>query len=152
MAAVLEELINNLYEIVQDAWSVPLGGDKCVIERDKVLDILDELRECLPADLKMAREIVEKRNDFLAAGRKEGEAIKRQAEEHARQLVSEHDIVVEARRKSAEIVANADRKSRELRRVTSEYCEELLKSTEESVSSTLEDAKKARAKFRSLLK
>ena len=146
MAAVLEELINNLYEIVQDAWSVPLGGDKCVIERDKVLDILDELRECLPADLKMAREIVEKR------GRKEGEAIKRQAEEHARQLVSEHDIVVEARRKSAEIVANADRKSRELRRVTSEYCEELLKSTEESVSSTLEDVKKARAKFRSLLK
>ena len=92
-------------------------------------------------------EIVEKRNDFLAAGRKEGEAIKRQAEEHARQLVSEHDIVVEARRKSAEIVANADRKSRELRRVTSEYCEELLKSTEESVSSTLEDVKKARAKF-----
>lgn len=152
MAAVLEELINNLYEIVQDAWSVPLGGDKCVIERDKVLDILDELRECLPADLKMAREIVEKRNDFLAAGKKEAEAIKRQAEEHARQLVSEHDIVVEARRKSAEIVANADRKSRELRRVTSEYCEELLKSTEESVTGTLEDVKKARAKFRSLLK
>ena len=67
----IDELINNLYEMVEDAWAMPLGNDRCVLEREKVLDILDEVRANLPSDLKMAREIVEKRNDIIAAGKKE---------------------------------------------------------------------------------
>ena len=63
----IDELINTLYEMVEDAWSMPLGNDRCVLEREKVLDILDEVRANLPSDLKMAREIVEKRNDIIAA-------------------------------------------------------------------------------------
>ena len=67
----IDELINTLYEMVEDAWAMPLGNDRCVLEREKVLDILDEVRANLPSDLKMAREIVEKRNDIIAAGIKE---------------------------------------------------------------------------------
>ena len=37
----LEELINALYDMIQDAKSVPLSSDKCIIERDKALDMLD---------------------------------------------------------------------------------------------------------------
>ena len=36
----IDELINNLYEMVEDAWAMPLGNDRCVLEREKVLDIL----------------------------------------------------------------------------------------------------------------
>ena len=50
----IDELINTLYEMVEDAWSMPLGNDRCVLEREKVLDILDEVRANLPSDLKMA--------------------------------------------------------------------------------------------------
>ena len=42
MANGIEETITTLYEMVQDAWSLPLGAEKCVVERDKVLDLLDE--------------------------------------------------------------------------------------------------------------
>ena len=81
MANTLEELVNSLYDMVQDAWAVPLGADKCVIEREKALDILDEIRETMPQDLKMARDIVERRNDVLSAVKREADAIKKQAEE-----------------------------------------------------------------------
>ena len=39
MASGIEEILTTLYEMVQDAWSLPLGADKCVLERDKVLDL-----------------------------------------------------------------------------------------------------------------
>ena len=52
MANNIEELISSLYEMVQSAWSLPLGQDKCVVERDKVLDILDEISSQLPGELK----------------------------------------------------------------------------------------------------
>ena len=57
----LEELITALYDMIQDAKSVPLSSDKCIIERDKALDMLDDLSAQLPAELKQARTIVQSR-------------------------------------------------------------------------------------------
>ena len=78
--ATLEELINRMYDMVQDAKGIPLAGEKCIVERDHMLDMLDELREALPNDLQQAQEIVAKRSEMLASGKREAEAIRRQAE------------------------------------------------------------------------
>ncbi len=148
----LEQLINSLYEMVQDSWTVPFGGDKCMIERDRVLDILDELRMNMPSDVKMANEIVEKRNDLIAAGKREAEAIVKQAEDTARQMINETEIVQQSRRKAKEIIGNAEIQSRELRRIANDYCEDILKRAEESAAQSLEEIKKARARFRASAK
>ena len=58
MVAVLEELVNSLYDMIQEARSVPLSAEKCMIDREKALDILDEIRTNMPKDLEMARAIV----------------------------------------------------------------------------------------------
>ena len=50
----IEELIGTLYEMVQDARSVPFSSDKCAVEREKVLDLLDEISNQLPGELKQA--------------------------------------------------------------------------------------------------
>lgn len=152
MVAALDEVVNSLYQMVQDAWSVPLGGDKCVIERDRALDLLDELRVNMPADVKMAKDIVEKRNELIATGKREAEAIRKQAEEAARQQVSEAEIVQQARRKAKEILGNAEIQARELRRVANEYCEDTLKRAEEAVATSLEEVKKARSRFKTAAK
>ena len=110
----IDELVSTLYEMVQDAGGIPLMSDRCVIEREKALDILDEIRANIPSDLKMAREIVEKRNEFITAGKREAEAIRKQAEELARQKVNENDIMNEARRRSAEIIRTAEERAKEL--------------------------------------
>ena len=56
-----EDIIGALYDMVQDARSMPLAADKCILERDKVLDLLDEIIAQLPAELKQSRTIVESR-------------------------------------------------------------------------------------------
>ena len=38
----MEDILNALYDLIQDARNAPLSADKCVVERDKVLDMLDE--------------------------------------------------------------------------------------------------------------
>ena len=146
--ATLEELINRMYDMVQDAKGIPLAGEKCIVERDHMLDMLDELREALPNDLQQAQEIVAKRSEMLASGKREAEAIRRQAEEDARQMVSETEIVVAARRKAKEVQGNAEIQARELRRVANEYCEDTLKRTEEAVALGLEEVRKAGSHLR----
>ena len=67
MASGIEEILTTLYEMVQDAWSLPLGADKCVLERDKVLDLLDEISNQLPGELKQAKikELRQVTNDYV---------------------------------------------------------------------------------------
>ena len=33
------QLLEMLYTMISEAWGVPLGNDKCIIERDKVLNL-----------------------------------------------------------------------------------------------------------------
>ena len=62
-----EDIIGALYDMVQDARSMPLAADKCILERDKVLDMLDEIIAQLPGELKQSRTIVESRNELIRA-------------------------------------------------------------------------------------
>ena len=55
----IEDIITTLYDLIQDAKNMPLASDKCILERDKALDLLDEIIAQLPAELKQSRTIVE---------------------------------------------------------------------------------------------
>lgn len=149
--STIDELIMTLYEMIQDARSVPLG-DRCLIEREKALDILDEIRADLPAELKMAREIVEKRNEVISAGKREYETIKKQAEDYAKQRVNDHEVVTEARKRAADIIAGAESRSREIMKAAGTYCEDAMRRAEDALSQTADEIKQSRIQFRQLLK
>lgn len=151
MAGGIDELIDVLYGMVEEAWSMPLGRDKCLIERERVLDILDELRVNLPGEIKAARDVVEKRNELLAEGKRDADAIRHQAEEKAAQLLDEHELVVQARQKSTEILNNAEAKSRELKLAASQFCDEILTRTEQTVNATLGDLQQVRQNFKAAM-
>jgi hypothetical protein len=59
---VLERL-EMLYTMVTEAWGVPLGNEKCIVERDKVLNLLDEIKAQLPSELSEARRLVNARDE-----------------------------------------------------------------------------------------
>ena len=69
----IEDLISILYETVQDARAVPLSSEKCIIEREKVLDLLDEISNSLPGELKQAKTIVDSRSEVITNARREAE-------------------------------------------------------------------------------
>ena len=120
MASGIEEILTTLYEMVQDAWSLPLGADKCVLERDKVLDLLDEISNQLPGELKQAKTIVESRNEVITNAKREAENILKQAEQRARQMISHEEVYLQAQKEADDLMKNAQAKIKELRQVTND--------------------------------
>ena len=149
MVAVLEELVNSLYDLIQEARSVPLSTEKCMIDREKALDILDEIRTSMPKDLEMARAIVEKRNEMVAAGKKEADDLRRKAEEYVRKTVNESALVAEAQKQADEIVSGAEQQAAQLRSAVSAFCSDKLSATEACAEATLEEVRKCRQQFES---
>lgn len=146
----IEDLITTLYDMVQDARALPLGADKCILEREKVLDLLDEIIGQLPAELKQSRTIVESRSELISQAKREAENIVRKAQEEAEHLVSKEVIYEEAKHKCAELVAQTQSQIAGLRKVSNEYMDDALRRTEEAIAQSLADVKDTRAKFNAL--
>ena len=170
MANSVMELLDMLYEMIDDAKG-GLGGF-CKIERDKALDILDEVRGSFPAEISEARKLMETRNEFMENAKADADRIRKQAEgdaeqlgkraeDQARRMINEHEITAAARlqanekmrqaeAQAKELVTTAERRSNELKNVANEYCEDALRRTEEAVSEALNEVRQSRSKFRSL--
>lgn len=146
----VEELINKLYDMIQDARSLPLGADKCIVERDRVLDILDEISNSLPNELKQAKTIVDSRTDLIAKAKREAEGMIRQAQAQAKQMISQEEVYRQAMAQANEMVRAAQEKIRELKRVTNEYVDGALKESEESIAQALAEIRETRSRFRKL--
>ena len=146
----IEDIISALYDMIQDARALPLGADKCILDRDKVLDMLDEIIAQLPSELKQSRTIVESRNELIGQARREAETIVRQAQQKAQELVAQEAVYLEARRQCKEMYDKTQEKIAELRKVSNAYMDDALRRTEESIAQSLNDVRETRVKFRSL--
>lgn len=147
----IENIISALYDMVQDARGLPLGADKCILERDKVLDMLDEIISQLPVELKQARTIVESRNELIGQARREAENVIRQAQEQATQMITEETIYKEAKRQCQEMLNQTQVRMAELRKASNDYMDDALRRTEESIAISLEDVRNTREKFAALV-
>ena len=145
-----EDIIGALYDMIQDARSMPLAADKCIVERDRVLDMLDEIIAQLPVELKQARTIVESRNELISQARREAETVLRQAQEQAKQLVTQEAIYQEAKRRSEEMVHQTQNRINQLRKAGNEYMDESLRQTEETIAKALKEVQDTRMKFRTV--
>ena len=146
----IEDIIGALYDLVQDARAMPLAADKCILERDKVLDMLDEIIAQLPGELKQSRTIVESRNELISQARREAEGILRQAQDQAKQMVTKEAIYIEAKKRSEELVAQTQERINQLRKAGNEYMDDALRRTEETIAQALGEVKDTRMKFRTL--
>lgn len=149
MADMLQDLIHSLQEMVEDAKPVPLGGDKCIVDREKMLYIINETIRFLPEDLEIARDIVAKRNTIINEAKEQSDDMIKKAQFQVQKMVSEQEIVFEATAEAREILLNAKTKSAEMKKVATDYCADALQRTEEGIASIFEDVKSTRRKFNS---
>ena len=146
----IEDIISALYDLVQDARALPLGADKCILERDKVLDMLDEIIAQLPSELKQARTIVESRNELIGQARREAEGVVRAAQAKAEELVSQESVYLEAKRQCQEMYDKTQAKIAELKKISNAYMDDALRRTEEAIAQSLNEVQDTRTKFRAL--
>ena len=147
----IEDIISALYDMIQDARSVPLAADKCIVERDKVLDMLEEIIAQMPVELKQARTIVESRNELVSQARREAETLVRQAQDQAQKMITEDAVYQETKRQCQEMVDQTQIRMAELRKVSNDYMDDALRRTEEAIALSLEDVRDTRSKFKALI-
>ena len=146
----IEDIIGALYDLVQDARSMPLAADKCILERDRVLDMLDEIIAQLPSELKQSRTIVESRNELISQARREAEMIMRQAQDQAKQMITKETIYVEAKRRAEELVGQTQERIDALKKAGNDYMDDSLRKTEEVIAEALANVRDTRMKFRAV--
>ena len=144
----VQRLLDMLYGMVDEAKSAAFSSEKCIINRDEALDLLDEIRSKLPLELKKAQELLRARDEFVSNAKKEVERMLRQAELDAKTIVSESETLQQARQKASEIIRRAEDRSKELYHVANTYTEDALRRTEEAIQAALDEVKESRIRFR----
>ena len=124
-------LIDRLEEVAGEARRLPVGGG-LVVSRQRLLDLVDRMRVAVPREVYDAREVIEKRNEVLAA-----------AEAEATRLLNEARAEVESRLKDNAVVKAAEEKSREVMLKAKERAEELARAAEEQARARLDEAQDA---------
>jgi cell division septum initiation protein DivIVA len=127
------ELIDRLRELVHDAKHLPLSSEVRV-DKEKLDDLLDQMRATIPAELKEARWIVKEREEMLAVAGREAERILGEAHERQTQLVVEHHLTGQAELASEEIIDDARAEEREIRLGAEDYADEILGTFELNLS------------------
>ena len=137
----IDDILDAKDEMLDRAWNLPLTGGRCVVDAEKVRDLIDDIRLNMPAEIKQAKQIVADRADIISVAKKEAEDIVRKAEDHAKALVEQEEITKQAQARATEILSQAQIKSREMRQASQEFAETMLKSTEETLSKALGDVR-----------
>ena len=142
----VEDLLEQVDDMLDKAWSFPLSGGKCVVDAEQLR--IDDIRGNMPSEVRQAKAIVADRSDIVETAKKEAEGIIRKAEERARRMVSQEEVVKQAQQKANEILTQTQMKSREMRKGASEFSEDLLRRTEEAIAQRLAEVRQARQVLR----
>ncbi|MBQ2678614.1 MAG: ATPase [Firmicutes bacterium] len=130
MDSVLK-LLDELEEIIDESRSVPFSSGKISVNKDDILEIITDIRNKLPNEIKQSKWILEERNKILADSEREAEDIIKKAEEHMNQLIDEHEVTKKAYENADEIVAKSRQDSKTMRIGAVEYTDGILMDTQD---------------------
>ena len=97
-----------------------------MINRDEILELLDEALDRLPDELRQARWLLKEREEFLAKTRREADEILDAARAQAERMVQRTEVVRAAEQRARQIVEAAEDEARRLRHETEDFCDQRL--------------------------
>jgi cell division septum initiation protein DivIVA len=124
---------------VASARTMPLGGG-VLVDRKRLLDLLAQLRVAIPANIRQARDIMERREHTLAEADAEARRMVGSARQEAQRLVGESEIVREARAEAARIQREAQTHAQTVLRDAAAQAEQETAQARESARLQLADA------------
>jgi uncharacterized protein (DUF1778 family) len=146
----VEHMLRRLHDIVSSARPMPLSTS-VMVNRDEVLDLLDETVERLPEELRAARWLLKERDEYLAKVRREGDEILDQARARAERMVQRTEVVKASEARARKIVDLADAEARRLKNECEDFCDQKLASFEIVLERTQKMVGAGRAKLQGSL-
>ena len=132
----LLQLLDSLEEVVGAGWPVP-GVGRAMVDVDKATELIESIREHLPAELQSARAMMAERDSLLAQSEAEARQIVEHAHREAAELVRQEGVYRTAERQARAILDQANARAEEIRVKADEYAVESLHALEARLSQTL---------------
>jgi vacuolar-type H+-ATPase subunit H len=119
------ELLDLLEEEIESGGSLPLTGKK-LLDPDKLLDIIDELREALPGEIRQAEILKQERERILEDAQKDAATLVAETQARMTRMVNEHEITQQAYQQSQEIINTSESNAQEIRSGAIAYADDIL--------------------------
>jgi vacuolar-type H+-ATPase subunit H len=132
-------LIDRLEELVAEARRMPIGQG-VVVDRRRILELVDQMRSSVPWEVKQAQEIVAEKEALLEEARREGEGIVARAEMDAQAKLDDTEIVKAAEREAKDISSRAEQRAQTLLDETQETVTAKLRQAENSATQQMDEA------------
>lgn len=140
-------LLETLEDILEKSRNVPFSN-KCIVDKEEILELIKEIRIKLPDELKQAKWIKEERQRILVEAQNEANDIIKEAENRIISMIDEHEITRKAYEKKVEIIETANEMSREIKSGTEEYADSVLAGIEVALEDALKVIKNNRKELK----
>lgn len=143
----LIERIDELQVLIEEAKSVPLSSS-AVVNREEILELLAQLKEEVPDEIRQARWMSRDRDELLARARKEAERVIAEAQGQRDRLLSRTEIVHAAERDAERLIDEAKEAAARIRLEAEDYVDQKLAAFEILLNKTLATVAKGREQLR----
>ncbi len=140
----IENLMDELEDILEASWHLPLSGGKAMVDTNDVKRILEDIRLAMPKEMVQAKKIVDERDRILNNAQSEIDTMMKISEEKIKSMVSKSEIVKSAQTSADNIISEATAKAKEIKSSANEYVCNMMKKLDETTSATLAEIRKAR--------
>jgi F0F1-type ATP synthase membrane subunit b/b' len=114
------QLIDRLEELFNESKNVPFTKN-VMVDEDRMLDIIDQMRIAIPEEVKKAQQLLGQRDRLLAQAQEEANRTIEIARQKADQLVMKDAIAQEAQRRAEQIIAQARTEAEGIRADADDY-------------------------------
>jgi DNA repair exonuclease SbcCD ATPase subunit len=126
-------LVDRLEEIFNESRTVPFTRN-AVVDEDKMLDIIDQMRVTIPTEVKQAQQVLAQRDRVLAQAQEEATRLVTLAREKADQMIEHESIVKSAMMRADQILAQARLDAQATRRDADDYVIEGLQNLDNEIT------------------
>ncbi len=129
-------LVDRLEELFNESRSIPFTHS-VVVDEDRMLDIIDQMRVSIPDEIKKAQQLLAQRDRLMAQTQEEANRTLALAREKSDQLVERDQIVQAAQARSDQIIEQARAEGEVTKREADQYVLETLTNLEMELDRTL---------------
>jgi len=127
------QLIDRLEELFNDAKAVPFTHN-VVVDEDRMLELIDQMRIAIPEEVKKAQQVVAQRDRVMAQAQEEANRTLQLARDKADGLVHKDMITQEAQRRADQILAQARAEAEGVRADADNYVVDTLMQLQDQIA------------------
>ena len=114
------QLIDRLEELFNESKAIPLTRN-VMVDEDRMLDIIDQMRIAIPEEVKKAQQLLGQRDRVLAQAQEEANRTLEIARQKADQLISKDMVMQEAQRRADQLLTQARAEAEGIRGDADDY-------------------------------